>query len=246
VHGHRIVSQMTSKHFEKILSAMSETPGAANSFLKRFRTMMRYAHSKDWISRDPTIGQIAFDSGHIHTWTDEEIEQFEQHWPIGTKERAAFAIHLYTAQRRSDVHRMLWPHIVGGSIQVAQVKTGEHLLIPIHPELAHILSKTEKKHFAIIPSMLGKPYTAESYGAWINNAIKEAGLPDRCVAHGLRCVAACRLAESGCTLNEIMAVTGHQTMGMVALYTKKANQKSNAVIAMQKLIANTKWQTKAA
>jgi integrase len=245
-HGHRIVEQMTSKHFEKILSSMSDTPGAANSFLKRFRTMMRYAHSKDWISRDPTFGQIGFDGGHIHTWTDEEIGQYEKYWAIGTKERTAFALHLFTAQRRSDVHRMQWPDIVGGAIKVAQVKTGEHLQIPFHPELAHILSKTEKSHFAIIPTKFGKPYTAESYGAWINEAIKQAGLPERCVAHGLRCVAACRLAESGCTLKEIMAVTGHQTMGMVALYTKHADQKSNAIKAMQKLIANTKWQTEVA
>ena len=39
---------------------------------------------------------------------------FEQHWPIGTKQRLAFALMLYTGQRRSDVHRMTWADVSEG------------------------------------------------------------------------------------------------------------------------------------
>jgi enterobacteria phage integrase len=84
-HGHRNVSQMKSKHVERIIGDMSSTPGAANSFLKRFKTLMKFAYTQDWIGRDPTLGQTGYESGHIPAWDEAEIAQFEDHWPIGTK-----------------------------------------------------------------------------------------------------------------------------------------------------------------
>ena len=242
-HGHRIVSQMKSTHVEKIVADMSETPGAANSFLKRFKTIMKFAFTQDWIDRDPTFGQTGYKAGHFHTWEDEEIKQFETYWPIGTKERTAFALHLYTGQRRSDVHRMTWAHYKDDKIKVVQLKTGIALSIPVHPALANLLSQTKKEQFAIIATEHGKPFSVAGYGAWINSAIKKAGLPDRCKAHGLRSAAASRLADCGCTPHEIMSITGHQTLAMVALYTKGANQIRNSEEAMKKQISNTEWQT---
>ena len=44
----------------------------------------------------------------IRSWTDDEIRQYENCWQTGTKQRAAFALMLFTGQRRSDVHRMTW------------------------------------------------------------------------------------------------------------------------------------------
>ena len=46
--------------------------------------------------------------------------------------------------------------------------------------------------------------------------------------HGLRKTAAARLAEAGCTEQEIMAVTGHVTSRMVTKYTKDASKKKQA------------------
>jgi hypothetical protein len=41
--------------------------------------------------------------GGFHSWTREEVEQFEARHLIGTKARLAMALLLYTGQRRSDV-----------------------------------------------------------------------------------------------------------------------------------------------
>ena len=62
---------------------------------------------------DPTrdIKQRSIKGDGFHTWTDDEIAQFEAHHPIGTKPRLALALLLYTAQRRSDVVRMGRQHI---------------------------------------------------------------------------------------------------------------------------------------
>ena len=65
--------------------------------------------------------------------------------------------------------------------------------------------------------------------------IDAAGLPARCVTHGLRKAAARRLAEAGCSANEIASITGHVTLEEVARYTRAADQKKLAREAMSKL-----------
>ena len=65
--------------------------------------------------------------------------------------------------------------------------------------------------------------------------IDAAGLPERCVTHGLRKAAARRLAEAGCSPNEIAAITGHATLAEVARYTRAAEQRRLAEAAMERL-----------
>jgi len=65
--------------------------------------------------------------------------------------------------------------------------------------------------------------------------ISRAGLPDRCVTHGLRKAAARRLAEAGCTANEIASITGHATLQEVSRYTKAAEQRVLAQAAIERL-----------
>jgi hypothetical protein len=52
------------------------------------------------------------------------------------------ALLLYTAQRRSDVDRMGRKHVRGDVVDVRQQKTGKFIPIPMHPELARILTAT--------------------------------------------------------------------------------------------------------
>ena len=76
--------------------------------------------------------------------------------------------------------------------------------------------------------------------------IEDAGLPERCVTHGLRKAAARRLAEAGCSANEIAAITGHATLAEVSRYTKAAEQKRLAKAAIWRLErsrSNTDFQT---
>jgi integrase len=47
-------------------------------------------------------------------------------------------------------------------------------------------------------------------------------------------MAAARLAEAGCTANEIQSITGHATLQEVTRYTKAA-QRTLAVAAMKRL-----------
>jgi integrase len=62
--------------------------------------------------------------GTHHTWTDAQLEAFEKRWPLGTRQRLAYALLLYTGQRVSDVVRMRRADIHKGAIHTVQLKPG--------------------------------------------------------------------------------------------------------------------------
>src|SRR5262249_50247167 len=88
---------------------------------------------------------------------------------------------------------------------------------------------------AILRTAFGEPFTSNGFGNFMADKIAAAGLPQRCVTHGLRKAAARRLAEAGCSANEIAAITGHLTLAEVSRYTKAAEQKRLARAAIQRL-----------
>jgi integrase len=70
----------------------------------------------------------------------------------------------------------------------------------------------------------GRPFTPDGFGNFFRERCDEAGLPKRCSAHGLRKAAATRLANAGCSTDQIKAITGHKALAEVARYTKAADQ----------------------
>jgi len=197
---------------------------------------MKFAIDAGWRSDDPTLRIKTFPEHEFHTWTEDEIAQYEDRWPIGSRERTAYALHLYTGQRRADVARMAWTDVAGNAINVVQAKTGARLTIPLHPNLSAALRAWPRNNVVMLTTAFNKPFTYAGYGNMMADAIAAAGLPDRCVLHGLRKAAARRLAEAGCTEKEIAAVTGHTTLKEVARYTRAADQKRLAAGAVAKLV----------
>jgi pimeloyl-ACP methyl ester carboxylesterase len=176
-HGHRQVDQMTREHVDIIIGKMGNKPGAGIILLKRLRTLVRYAMALGWADRDPTAGVKSYRSKEIHTWNEEEIAIFEKRWPEGSRERLAFALLLYTGQRGSDVHRMMWTDLVGDAIRVAQQKTAAKLSIPIHASLSRLLEFAVRNHATILATAYGKPFSVKGFGNIVSRAIRDAGLP---------------------------------------------------------------------
>ncbi len=170
--------------------------------------------------RRPTVRIKKYPAGEFHTWNDHEIAQFENAWAVGTRERTAFALLLFTGQRASDVAKMKWSEVDDRGIWVVQRKTKAKLLIPIHPQLRRILRAWGRGEGAILKTAFGEPFTSKGFSNFMAERIGKAGLPDECVSHGLRKAAARRLAEAGCSANEIAAITGHATLEEVARYTR--------------------------
>ncbi|MBP7704447.1 MAG: tyrosine-type recombinase/integrase [Caulobacter sp.] len=209
------------------------TPAAANNLLRMLRIIMRFAVERGWRRDDPTQGVkfLRYRSEGFHTWSEAEISKFEARWPIGSRERLAFDLLLCTAQRSGDVRRMGPQHIRERTITVRQQKTGATLELPVIDALAASLAARPSGHLTFLVTQHGQPYTAKGFGNWFSAACRSAGLPPGCSAHGLRKAAATRLADAGCNVHQIMAVTGHKTMSEVARYTAKASQRRGAEAA---------------
>jgi integrase len=236
-HGHRLIAQMTRERVEKIVLAKAGTPAAANNLLKKIRRLVSFAIETGLMTADPTKGIKRFSEGSHHSWTEAEIAQFEARWPPGSFERTAFAFHLHTGQRRADVARLEWSAIdKAGVISVRQEKTGEELAIPMHRDLRAALAAWPRRNvrFVLVGPRL-KPYTVESYGNMLADAIDAAGLPARCVLHGLRHAAARRLAEVGCSSKQIASITGHRSLEELERYVRAASQSRLARAAVTKL-----------
>jgi integrase len=150
-------------------------------------------------------------------------------------QRRAYAIALYTGQRRADQVAMTRAHRKDSVIQVSQGKAGETLWILEHRELTAELARGDQSHMSLLTTSKGKAFDPMYYGAWFAEAIDDAGLPDDCVLHGLRKYAARKLAEASCSESEIRAITGHKTTRMVEEYTKAASKKRQASAAILKL-----------
>jgi integrase len=221
----------------RLLDARASTPAAANNLLKVLRAMMKFALDRNMIAADPTYGvkPLRYATDGFHTWTDAEIEAFDARWPLGTQERLAKDLLLFTAQRSSDVRVMGLQHVRAGVVKVKQQKTGTVLEIRLHDALRASLDARATNQLTFITTPTGEPYTAAGFGNWFSDAARKAGLPPGVSAHGLRKAAARRLAEAGCTASEIAAITGHRTLKEVSRYTQAADQKTMANAAIGKI-----------
>ena len=125
-YGDRPFALLPPEWIEALLDA--KPPHAARSWLVTLRSLCQFAVKRGWLRADPTrdIKQRSIKGDGFHTWTDDEIAQFEAHHPIGTKPRLAFALLLYTAQRRSDVVRMGRQHIRDGVLYGEAAKDRRH------------------------------------------------------------------------------------------------------------------------
>ena len=237
-YGERPFALLPAEWIEALLD--SKPPHAARSWLATLRSLCQFALKppRRYLRSDPTanIKLRAIKGDGFHTVTEDEVAKFEAHYPIGTKPRLAFALLLYTAQRRSDVVRMGRQHIRDGVLTVKQQKTGITLAIPVHPHLQAVLDATPGEHLTFLVTATGKPYGGNAFTEQFRNWCDAAGLPQRCKPHGLRKAACRRLAEAGCSANEIMAISGHATMKELVRYTKAADQARLARNAMTKAV----------
>ena len=119
-------------------------------------------------------------------------------------------------------------------LTIKQLKTGVTLAIPVHPHLQPVIDATPCEHLTFMVTTTGKPYGGNHFSESFREWCDAAGLPKRCSAHGLRKAACRRLAESGCSANEIMSISGHTTMKEIVRYTIAADQARLARNAMMR------------
>jgi len=224
-YGERSYSTLNRKHIEAIMLQRKDTPAAANKMLKMLKRLYRFAQKDNAAVANPTIDVKPFrlNSEGFHTWTEDEVRQYIDRHPPGTKAHDALILLLYTGASRQDAARMTRNHLTGGRVRFSRGKTGMIVDLPIHNELAKVLDRGIATTMPIIPRQDGKAYSVEGFGIWFREQCNAAGLKG-CSAHGLRKSGATRMAEAGCTSYEIAAFLGHRTDREAQTYVAKANR----------------------
>jgi integrase len=243
-YGTRPVRLLEPRHVEAMVAAKAATPTAANHRLRTLRHLMAHALRLGMIRQDPTRGvaRVPYRTDGYHTWTEDEIARFEAHWPSGSRERLAFALLLYTGQRRSDVVRLGWRHhrevaLAGRTLRVldlTQEKTGRRLAIPVHPALAAELDQAPRDLLPFLRTAQGRGFSPRGFYNLFVRWAQEAGLPQGRSPHGLRKAAGRRLAEAGASAHQIMSILG-VTLQTAVIYTREAEQMRLAVGAMERI-----------
>jgi integrase len=241
-HGDKPCAGLKREHINAILDKRAKTSTAqAKNLGKRLSTLMKFAVDFGLLKENPMIGvkRVKHEEKHYEMWTDTDIANYRNKWPEGTPQRIALEILVYTGLRRSDAVKLGPQHIKNGMITITAQKTGVELNIPLHPTLRTALANHNRHHLVYIVTQQETSRSEKAFTNWIKEAATKAGLPPSRSPHGLRRAACRALAEAGCTVWEIMSITGHQSSKEVEAYVADVDKKKLANSAMKKWEASS-------
>lgn len=241
--GHTLLADINSQSIRDGRERRKDTPHAANGFLKAMRRFFAWCVEEQLVAVDPTVGIRMLtgpnDADGFHTWTQAELDRFEARWKVGTRERLAFDLLLYTGLRRGDAVRVGKQHERDGVISIRTEKhrhgkAGELIAIPILEPLAASIAATATGDLTYLINERGQPWVKESFGNWFRDVCRLANCPGS--AHGLRKAGATRAAERGASERQLMAIFGWSTGKMAQHYTRAADRSRLARDAAQLLL----------
>lgn len=246
-HGDKPVKLLDTIGVRRLLAEAGERSSTAPHHLLRvLRGLMAFAVETGILATDPTTGikRSKHRAQGFATWTEAHIEQYEAHWPTGTRERLALTLLLYTALRRSDVVTLGKQHRAFEAISGRQVdchvitdqKTERRVVVPVHPHLVAELAHVGTDRLTYLVTAQGRPFTSGGFYNAFADAAREAGLPVGLGPHGLRKAMSRRLAEAGASNREAMAILGHSTMGEAERYSRAADTSRLAAAGMGRIV----------
>jgi len=233
-------AMMRRRHVLEIRDSLRQDPGARNNVVKALSAVLSWAVDADLLEINPAHQISRLDAGSgFHTWSVEEVRQYEAKHAVGTRARLALDIALYTGLRRQEVAILGRQHVKDGWIRITPGKTrkssGAVVEIPMLPELASSIAATPTGDLTFLTSEYGKAFTVNGIGNRVRDWCDRAGLP-HCTLHGLRKAGATIAAENGATDEELMAIFGWTTKQQTTTYTRAADRKRLAKGAIHKLV----------
>jgi len=236
------INALSAAHVKMLRERKEGKPGAANNRRKYLSAAFGWAVEAGHLRFNPArdVRTAKRSSSGFHTWTIDEVRQFEARHPIGTKARLALALLLFTGARRGDVVTFGRQHVKDGWLRFVPRKTRYRRDTlaekPILPELERIITTSPTGDLAFLVTEYGRPFSAAGFGGWFRKRCDEAGLP-QCTAHGLRKAGAKIVAELGATDRQLMAIYDWTTAAQATTYTAAADRKKLAGDGMKLLQA---------
>lgn len=231
-------SDITKKSIENSMEKRRATPAQANNFHKAMNNMFAWAVKNDHVKVNPCTGveRLTYKTEGFVPWDESDIVRFCLKYPVGTVERLALELLLYSGLRRSDIVHAGKQHLKGSTFSMRTAKTGAQITVEFPQSLIDTIEATKTGELAFITNAFGKPFTKESFGNWFGKRSREAGIFKN--AHGVRKLSATTAANGGATAHELMAQYGWTNTKQAETYTKGADRvrlgiKSSRLVAEQ-------------
>jgi integrase len=149
-------------------------------------------------------------------WTPEQEAAFYEKAPQHL--HLALTLGLWTGQRQGDLLALTWSAFDGEHIRLKQSKGKVPVLVPVGGPLLKALktaraklSAEDKKNLDSLPILVntkGRAWTSYGFSCSWRKACAKAGVKG-VTFHDLRGTAVTRFALAGCTVPEIVTITGH-------------------------------------
>lgn len=225
------VAQITRQVVIAIRDKFADRPRTSVYTLQVLSVMMRYAADINLIDRNPCAG-VRKPSLKSRTaiWDDESIALV-----LSCSDNiiiTAFMLALHTGQRRGDVLRLTWAQYDGQAFAIRQSKTGAAVHVPVTRQLKQHLDALKKQSTHIVLDASGKPTSDNAFRIRWEKMRSKLGL-EGLQFRDLRRTAVVNLAEAGCTVPEIAAITGHkinETQKIIETYWVPTRLQAQAAI----------------
>lgn len=191
----------------------------ADYFVQVLSIVLNFAVDGGLLERNSArrIGKVYSQNRSEKIWPDAAVDRFMQ---VASAElKLAMRLALDTGQRQGDLLRLPWSAFDGVAISLRQSKTGAWVDVPCTEELRAALNSATRRSTIILTNSKGKPWTPDGFrSSWRKNA-KAAGI-DGVTFNDLRGTSVTRLADAGCTIPQIVSITGHSLKSATAILEK--------------------------
>ena len=188
------------------------TPRAADAKLAALQRVLSWAFDRGLAPANPLekFRRIYSADRSEKVWLPEHITAME----AASTPQLAFAmlLALHTGQRQGDLLRLTWRAFDGKGLSLIQSKTRTRVYIPCTAALLTLLRAAKASagdNVTILVSPAGRAWSSDGFKKAWRAAFAESAITDDLHFHDLRGTAVTMLAEAGCTVPEICAITGH-------------------------------------
>jgi integrase len=224
--GHPPISTIERKDVKAFAKSMAATPRTAQMTCSLVKLLFAFAIDEGELpsNHGNPAANMRLKGGlpRQQVWTDEQIIAVIQTAASRGRPSIGLAVALAynTGQRQGDILHMTWAQFNGTTIRLRQRKTGTPLEVPCTQQLLDALAATPRTGTLMVVKEAttcehnnnvypARPYTGTRFNMDFRPIAKAAGIPDDLQFRDLRRTAVVRLAEAGCSVPEIAAISGH-------------------------------------
>jgi integrase len=185
-------------------------------------------------------------------WLPEHVDAFMA--VASCEMQFAMVLALHTGQRQGDILRMAWPSYDGTSIMLRQGKarrlgrTAPLIRVPCTRALKVTLDTAQRRAPVMLTTKTGRAFKKRYFAELWEATCKAAGI-EGLHFHDIRGTTVTMLAEAGCTLPEIVAITGHslrRAQDILETYLAKTSKLADSAIAKFENVLETDFAKRAA